>query len=88
MLRKCFKYAFHGTRAKELLEDARTRLSRLLNCHPEELYFTSGGTEANNWAFKGFAFANAPREIILLSLLSNMIVFCILADGCNSRDSI
>jgi cysteine desulfurase len=47
-----------GTLAKELLENARSSLASVLNCHPEELYFTSGGTEANNWALKGFAFAN------------------------------
>ena len=47
-----------GTRAKEFLENARSSLASVLNCHPEELYFTSGGTEANNWALKGFAFAN------------------------------
>ncbi len=66
----------HGTRAKELLEDARTRLSRLLNCHPEELYFTSGGTEANNWALKGFAFANRSmgNHIIISSIEHDCIL--------------
>lgn len=51
----------HGTRAKEVLEDARARLATMLNCQPEELYFTSGGTESNNWAIKGFAFANRSK---------------------------
>ena len=50
-----------GTMAKELLEDSRSRLASVLSCHPEELYFTSGGTEANNWALKGFSFANRSR---------------------------
>jgi len=51
----------NGTQAKERLENARFRLASILNCHPEELYFTSGGTEANNWALKGYAFANRSK---------------------------
>ncbi|MGA3015053.1 MAG: cysteine desulfurase family protein [Bacteroidales bacterium] len=50
-----------GTRAKEILEDSRERLASVLNCNPEEVFFTSGGTEANNWALKGFAFANRHK---------------------------
>jgi cysteine desulfurase len=66
----------HGTRAKELLENARTRLSRILNCQPEELFFTSGGTEANNWALKGFAFANRSKgnHIIISSIEHDCIL--------------
>ena len=43
----------HGKRAKMLLEEARVRISRLANCHPDEVFFTSGGTEADNWAIQG-----------------------------------
>jgi cysteine desulfurase len=50
-----------GTRAKEFLEDARSRLANVIKCQPEELYFTSGGTESNNWALKGYAFANRAK---------------------------
>jgi cysteine desulfurase len=59
-----------GTRAKELLENARSSLSCILNCHPEELYFTSGGTESNNWALKGYSLANRTKgnHIIISSI--------------------
>ena len=39
-----------GQEAKELLEDARARIATLLGCEPREIYFTSGGSEADNQA--------------------------------------
>jgi cysteine desulfurase len=44
-----------GRLARRTLEDARERLSRLVDCEPEELVFTSGGTEANAWALLGWS---------------------------------
>jgi cysteine desulfurase len=49
-----------GRRAREAVEEARGRVAHLLGCRPEEVYFTSGGTEANNLAIRGVA-AAAPR---------------------------
>ena len=39
-----------GQEAKEVLEDARARVARILGCEPREIYFTSGGSEADNQA--------------------------------------
>lgn len=39
-----------GQRAKSALESARTRVAAVLNCNPDEVYFTSGGSEADNQA--------------------------------------
>ena len=39
-----------GQEAKEKLEDARARVAALLGCEPREIYFTSGGSEADNQA--------------------------------------
>ena len=39
-----------GQQAKEVLEDARARMAALLGCEPREIYFTSGGSEADNQA--------------------------------------
>ncbi|WP_320053332.1 cysteine desulfurase family protein [uncultured Acetobacteroides sp.] len=50
-----------GTQAKALLESCRSRLAKLINANPDEIVFTSGGTEANNLALKGIAFANRHR---------------------------
>lgn len=46
-----------GREAREAVERAREQTARALGAKPEEIYFTSGGTEADNWAIKGVAFA-------------------------------
>lgn len=46
-----------GVKSREAVEKARARVALLLNCLPEEIIFTSGGTESNNMALKGVAFA-------------------------------
>jgi len=50
-----------GTQTKELLYNFRSKLAGFINAHSEEIIFTSGGTEANNFALKGIAFANRNR---------------------------
>ena len=47
----------YGQRAEAALEDARGRMAQLLNAQPEELIFTSGGTESDNLALRGAALA-------------------------------
>ncbi|RAL25911.1 cysteine desulfurase family protein [Thermoflavimicrobium daqui] len=44
-----------GVKAERLMEQARKVIAKKLNCHPAEIIFTSGGTEANNLAIKGVA---------------------------------
>jgi cysteine desulfurase len=44
-----------GVKAERLVEDARRVIARKLSCSPSEIYFTSGGTEANNLAIRGVA---------------------------------
>lgn len=43
------------------IADARTVIAKCINAEPEEIYFTSGGTESDNWAVKGSAFSD-PRS--------------------------
>jgi cysteine desulfurase len=50
-----------GIRARQAVELARERLAILLNCEREEIVFTSGGTESNNYAIKGAASANRHK---------------------------
>lgn len=47
-----------GRDANAVIETARERIAKSINCAPNEIYFTSGGTEANNWALIGLAEAN------------------------------
>ena len=44
-----------GREAKELLDDARGRIANIFNCDAREIFFTSGGTESDNWAIRGCA---------------------------------
>ena len=45
-----------GTQAKRIVEDAREKVAALINADPDEIYFTSGATEANVWALSGERF--------------------------------
>jgi len=47
----------YGIQSKNALEAARRQVAALLNAHTDEIIFTSGGTESNNFAIKGAAFA-------------------------------
>jgi len=50
-----------GRRAAAALEGARSRVASILNCHPGEIVFTSGGTESDNLALRGVGLAQAAR---------------------------
>jgi cysteine desulfurase len=51
-----------GQPAKRAVEKARTQVAGLLACKPEEIVFTSGGSEANNHALKGVFFAKGRTK--------------------------
>ncbi|MDL2310941.1 cysteine desulfurase [Peptostreptococcaceae bacterium OttesenSCG-928-C18] len=55
-----------GGKSKVAIEKARVILARDLNCSPNEVFFTSSGTESDNWALKGVAegYRNKGRHII------------------------
>ena len=50
-----------GKRAKESIEKAREVIAKSINAEKDEIYFTSGGTESNNWALKELFFANVGK---------------------------
>jgi len=52
---------FFGVEARKGLENARLQTARMLGCKPEEIIFTSGGTESNNMAILGAAMANKSK---------------------------
>jgi len=51
----------YGIQTKRAINKARQQVADLLNCSPASLLFTSGGTEANNHAIRGYAFAHQKK---------------------------
>ena len=50
-----------GESAQEAIEKSRTIIAKSIKAMPEEIIFTSGGTESNNFAIKGIAFTNKDK---------------------------
>ena len=50
-----------GRDARKAMEESRRKIAACLGAKPNEIYFTSGGTESDNWAIKGAAFANQRK---------------------------
>ena len=50
-----------GRKAKKAIEKARGQVAELINCNPHEIYFTGSGSESDNTALKGFAYANKEK---------------------------
>jgi cysteine desulfurase len=50
-----------GREAKVALEESREKVAKFINASPQEIYFTCGGTESDNLAIKGTAFANRKK---------------------------
>jgi len=65
-----------GEAPREAVEKARGSVAELIGANPEELIFTSSGTEANNLAIKGIAFANQRKgKHIIISSIEHFSVF-------------
>ncbi len=50
-----------GRKAKEAIELSREEIAKCLNAKPSEIFFTSGGSESDNWAIKGSAYIQAKK---------------------------
>src|SRR3989344_1694418 len=60
-----------GREAKESLEKSREIIAKSINALPEEIIFTSGGTESNNIALKGLFFNNKGKNHIITSKIEH-----------------
>lgn len=63
-------YTF-ARKSKQALKEARAIIAKCINAEPEEIYFTSGGTESDNWAIKGVAFANTEKRQTITSTIEH-----------------
>lgn len=59
-----------GRMVRTALEQAREQVAALVNAHPSQVIFTSGGTEANNFALKG-VMANYPGQCLAVSAIEH-----------------
>ncbi len=60
-----------GREAREAIEKSRDKIARIIGATPEEIYFTSGGTESDNLAIKGTAFSNKDKKHIITSKIEH-----------------
>lgn len=64
-----------GRKSKKAIEDSREKVATILNCRPDEIYFTSGGSESDNTAIKGIARANRKKgNHIITSKIEHLAV--------------
>lgn len=60
--------------AKKALKEARQNIANCINAFPEEIYFTSGGTESDNWALKGTMFEYGDDRALITSQIEHHAV--------------
>jgi cysteine desulfurase len=61
----------YGRRARQAVDRAREQVGALLGSEPDEIFFTSGGTEANNLAIRGVAATRTDRKAIVTSTVEH-----------------
>ncbi len=63
-----------GVKAKQSLENSRKIIAESINANPEEIIFTSGGTESNNFALKSLALENKEKNHIITTKIEHSSV--------------
>lgn len=78
-------YAF-SREPQKALQNARMNIAQSINALPEEIFFTSGGTESDNWAIKGIAFKNQSKKEIITSEIEHHAILnsCLAAERMGS----
>ena len=66
-------YSF-ARKPKKALAEARTLIAKCIGAQPDEIYFTSGGTESDNWAIKGIVEANKKHHTITTQIEHHAIL--------------
>lgn len=66
-------YSF-ARQPKKAIQEARETIASCIGAMPEEIYFTSGGTESDNWAIKGIAFQNYDHRATITSAFEHHAV--------------
>lgn len=72
-------YSFART-AKKALKTSRETIAQCIGAQPEEIFFTSGGTESDNWAIKGTAFSDIGKHAFITSSIEHHAILRPCAD--------
>ena len=67
-----------GREGSSAVDEARETVAKILNAKPKEIYFTSGGSESDNWALRGVAYANKNKgkHLVVSSIEHPAIIEC------------
>lgn len=76
-------YAF-ARYPKKALQEARETIASCIGASPNEIYFTSGGTESDNWVIKGVASSDGNKRLIVTSSFEHHAVL----NSCNAMERI
>ena len=60
-----------GRQAAAELEEARAKIAKAIGAEPSEIYFTSGGTESDNWVIKASAFGDPEKRTTITSVIEH-----------------
>lgn len=74
-----------ATHSKELLADCRTKVASLINAQPEQIFFTSGGTESNNWIINTVLRDLPPHVGAVTSAIEHDAILTTLTDLCERQ---
>ena len=74
-----------GQRAQKAMEDAREKIAYRLDAHPEEIFFTSGGSESDNWVVKNVAGAKKEQG---KHIITSQIEHHAILRACEYRESL
>ena len=64
-----------GIKAKQIIANAQEQVANYIGAKPNEIVFTSGASESNNWAIKGFMEANKNYDCIITTLIEHPSVY-------------
>ena len=62
------------------MKNSREIIAQCIGAQPEEIFFTSGGTESNNWAIKGIAFSDPVKHAFITSVIEHHAILRPCAD--------